>query len=105
MWTQTATHMAQAVAAKLQRGAGEAQAIVNHIEGALLVEGRARVAIGHNDLHGAGTVDDRAHAAPILIPAPRQSATSHTPKNSHGTACGKYAKQHCVTLAWSSDSC
>ena len=42
--------------------------VVDHVKGTLLVEGGARIAIGHDDLHGAGTVDDRPDAALILIP-------------------------------------
>ena len=38
------------------------------VEGTLLVEGRAGVAVGHNDLHGARTVDDGPHAPLVLIP-------------------------------------
>jgi hypothetical protein len=72
-------YMAKAVAAKLQRRARESQAIVDHIKCTLLVEGRARVAIGHDDLNSAGAVDDGAHTAAILIPTAAQPAvTLHT---------------------------
>ena len=58
-------------------GQGDSRAYHN-IEGTLLVEGRAGVAIGHNYLHCAGAVDDGPDAALILVPvhAPLQSTES-----------------------------
>ena len=65
--------MAEAVAAELQRGAGKTKSIIDDIKSTLLVEGRAWVAIGHNDLHCAGAMEDGPNAAPILIPTAAQT--------------------------------
>ena len=58
----------QAITAQLQGVGGEAQAVVHDIEGTLVLEGVAGVAIGHNDLHHGPSVHDGPDAATVFIP-------------------------------------